>query len=382
MINNPSKKSARNLFTVLFILGLVACVIPVNLAAFAFSNTQSASIVIGQSGFTTSTGPNPPTVSSERFPRGAAFDSSGNLWITDAQNGRVLEYLKGSGFTSGQSASIIIGRSSFTDNSTAANPPTAASLRFPSGITFDSSGNLWVSDSANHRILEYLKGSGFTSGQSASIIIGKSSFTDNSIINPPNVASEHFVQGITFDSSGNLWIGDTGNNRVLEYLKGSGFTCGQSASLILGRSSFTDNSTAANPPTAASVNFPQGLTFDSSGNLWVGDSFNNRVLEYLKGSGFTSGQSASLVIGQSGFTTSTSATSQTGLTTLEPAFNGPTFDSSGNLWVTDEINNRVLEYLGTAVSVSVPEFPFGIPIVIASMSAFYFMMRRKFSLKI
>src|SRR5690348_9162548 len=157
LIKNSSKRSARNILTVILVLGIIACVFPVNLAAFAFSNGQSASVVIGQSSFTTNTHPNPPTAATERFPKGIAFDSSGNIWITDSVNSRVLEYLKGSGFTNGQSASLILGRSSFTDNSTAANPPTAASLRTPSGIAFDSSGNLWVADSVNSRVLEYLK---------------------------------------------------------------------------------------------------------------------------------------------------------------------------------------------------------------------------------
>ncbi|HJW19392.1 MAG TPA: hypothetical protein VJ571_02395, partial [Candidatus Nitrosotalea sp.] len=119
---------------------------------------------------------------------------------------------------------------------------------------------------------------------------------------------------------------------------------------------FTSNTANNGGISASTLNFPQGLTFDSSGNLWVADAFNNRILEYL--TPFTNGQSASHVLGQSGFTTRVSTASQGGLHLLEPAFVGIIFDSSGNLWVTDEVNSRVLQYLFSIIP-TVPEFPVG-----------------------
>ena len=155
MIKNPIKRPAGKVFAVLLVLGLAACLFPVNLAAFAFSNGQSASIVLGQSSFTTNAAPTPPTAASESGPVSIAFDSAGNLWVADNFNSRSLEYLKGSGFTSGASASIVLGQSSFTTNA-APTPPTAASENFPNGIAFDSAGNFWVADASNSRSLEYL----------------------------------------------------------------------------------------------------------------------------------------------------------------------------------------------------------------------------------
>lgn len=93
MIKNPIKRPAGKVFAVLLVLGLAACLFPVNLAAFAFSNGQSASIVLGQSSFTTNAAPTPPTAASENFPNGIAFDSAGNFWVADASNSRSLEYL-------------------------------------------------------------------------------------------------------------------------------------------------------------------------------------------------------------------------------------------------------------------------------------------------
>ena len=91
----------------------------------------------------------------------------------------------------------------------------------------------------------------------------------------------------------------------------------------------------------------QQITTDSAGNLWVGDYGNNRLLELEPP--FSTGMGASLVIGQQDFNSSVAATTQSG-------FQGPghpAFDSSGNLWVPDFTNNRVLEFSSTPV----PEFP-------------------------
>jgi hypothetical protein len=120
---------------------------------------------------------------------------------------------------------------------------------------------------------------------------------------------------------------------------------GEAASLVIGQSSFT---TATAATTQTGLEYPWGLVFDSHGNLWVADYLNSRVLEYVPGTfPCTSGQfctdmPATLVLGQSSWATGTPATSQTGL--YDPR--GLSFDSHGNLWVSDSLNYRVLEYAG------------------------------------
>jgi NHL repeat len=61
---------------------------------------------------------------------------------------------------------------------------------------------------------------------------------------------------------------------VMMYPNGTGFTNGGAATIVLGQSSFTPGT------TATTLNVPFGLAFDSSGNLWVADHYNNRVLKY------------------------------------------------------------------------------------------------------
>lgn len=135
------------------------------------------------------------------------------------------------------------------------------------------------------------------------------------------------------DSDGNIWVADTFNNRVLEYKQP--LTNGMAASVVIGQSDFTSSNIIA--PTKNSLIDPLGLAFDAAGDLWVVDG-NRRVLEYVPP--FTNGMNATLVIGQPDFTSVTQATTASGL-------NYPTevaFDAAGNLWLVDQGNNRVLEY--------------------------------------
>jgi DNA-binding beta-propeller fold protein YncE len=67
-----------------------------------------------------------------------------------------------------------------------------------------------------------------------------------------------------FDSAGNLWVADGGNNRIVEF-SSTGTYLGQFGSYGTGPGQFAD---------------PQGLAFDAAGNLWVADTDNNRLEEF------------------------------------------------------------------------------------------------------
>src|SRR2546427_4408028 len=108
-------------------------------------------------------------------------------------------------FGNGQAASLVIGQSSFT---TGANALTQAGLSQPLGVTFDSGGNLWVMDSLNHRVLEYVPP--FSNGMSASHVIGQPDFTTSTIKIPATQSGTYFPEQATFDSGGDLWVADGG----------------------------------------------------------------------------------------------------------------------------------------------------------------------------
>ena len=280
-------------------------------------------LVIGQPDFSTLTAGQPSSPTTIGNPTAVAFDSKGDLWVVDNSNNRVLEYKPP--FSTGEAASLVIGQTSLTG--TGDSSPSGG-LFGPTAIAFDSGGNLWVVDSGNNRVLEFK--SPFSNGESATLVIGQPTF--GGYIGTTTAGGLNSPSYLAFDPSGNLWVTDQGNNRVLEFT--TPFSTGEKASVVIGHANFTAYAPSSTT-TAKSLFEPLGIAFDSMGDLWVVDSADHRILEYS--APFSIGDSAaSMVIGQSNFTT---ASSSTGLNAYAIAF-----DSSGNLWVSDGING-VAEYL-------------------------------------
>jgi len=260
---------------------------------------MSASIVIGQSDFTTANSGTP--TKNSVAPVGLAFDSSGNLWVVDFFANRVLEF--NPPFTNGMNANLVLGHADFTSQSPPF-PPTNSGFAGPQSIAFDANGNLWVADTANSRVLEFKPP--FASGMGASLVIGQSDFVSR--VRATTVSGFDGPRGIALDGTGNLWVADSFNNRVLQFQPP--FASGMNASLVLGQSNFTSNAAAA---TQSGFSHPSGIAFDSSRNLIVDDSRNNRTLGFQ--APFSNNQNATLVLGQTDFTSSAAATTATGQNT-------------------------------------------------------------------
>jgi sugar lactone lactonase YvrE len=306
-----------------------------------FATGASASLAIGQTSLTTNSCGT--TSAALDDPSDALFDSAGNLWVDDRSNNRILEFLPP--FHTGMGASVVIGQSSFTTNTAATNQ---TNLSFPSGIAFDAAGNLWVADRFNNRVLEFVPP--FSDGMNANLVLGQGSYTTATAAT--TASGLNSPEDLVFAPNGDLIVSDSDNERVLEFVPP--FTNDMSATVVLGQASFTTNTVAA---TATGMDFPVGVAFGPTGILYVADSDNNRILGFYPP--FTDGMAASLVIGQATFTTGTSATTSTGLFFPYEI----TVDAAGNLWVADSTNERVLEYLppftnGMAASVAIGQTGF------------------------
>src|ERR1700730_14215595 len=212
---------------------------------------------------------------------------------------------------------IVIGQPDFS-TLTAGQPSSPITIGNPTAVAFDSKGDLWVVDNSNNRVLEYT--TPFSTGEAASLVIGQTSLTGSGDSSPSGALFGPI--GLAFDSGGNLWVVDSGNNRVLEFK--SPFSNGESASLVIGQPTFGGY---IGTTTSGGLNAPSYLAFDPSGNLWVTDQGNNRVLEFI--APFSTGQKAFRVVGQENFTALSPSSTVTATTLFEPL--GIAFDSKGDL---------------------------------------------------
>jgi hypothetical protein len=121
---------------------------------------------------------------------------------------------------------------------------------------------------------------------------------------------------------------------------------GQAASGVIGQSNFT-SSVAATSATGL-YNPSMAIIDTATGKVYVCDQGNNRVLRFASINAATNGMAAEAVFGQSDFVSSSAGTGTAKMSNPE----GICLDGLGNLWVADEINNRVLKFSGAATASS------------------------------
>jgi streptogramin lyase len=209
-------------------------------------------------------------------PFGVAVNGSGNVYIADYINNRVL-------------------KETLADGSYTQSVVAGSGLAGPECVAVDGSGNVYITDNRNNRVL-------------------KETLADGSYTQSVVVSGLNDPTGVAVDGSGNVFIADSGNYAVHKYVPN-------------GSADYTRGSDVANG--ANGLNVPFGVAVDGGGNVYIADTFNSRVLkETLADDSYTQ----SVVV--SG---------------LNNPF-GVAVDGSGNVYIADSGNNRVL-MMGPSVPV-------------------------------
>ncbi|MGN4155834.1 NHL repeat-containing protein, partial [Burkholderia gladioli] len=243
------------------------------------------------------------------YPQGVAVDSSGNIYVVDSNN-RTIRKITPAGAVS--TLAGVQGVSGYVDG-TGAN----AEFNNPTGIAADSSGNLYVADTGNN-VIRKISPAGVVS-----TLAGSSTGASGSADGTGSAARFNSPRGVTVDGSGNVYVADTLNSTIRK-ISSTG-----SVSTVAG----TAGSTGSTDSSGASARFntPQGIAVDSSGNLYVADTGNNTLRE-VSSTGVVSTLAGNGIAGSADGSGSAAR------------FNGPTgvaVDSGGYLYVADTYNSAI-----------------------------------------
>ncbi|MFZ0817936.1 MAG: NHL repeat-containing protein, partial [Candidatus Sulfotelmatobacter sp.] len=168
------------------------------------------------------------------------------------------------------------------------NTGGSISMSSPSGVVVDPAGDVFVVDTGNNRIVE-------VTAQGVASVVTITGLSP--ALSAPT--------GIAMDGSGNLYVVDTGNNRVVEIT-----AAGAGSAISTG---------------AVTLSAPKGMALDQSGDIFISDAGNNRIVEVTSG-----GSAAALTI-----------TVSSGSSTLSSP-SGLAVNVSGVLYIADSGNNRIV----------------------------------------
>ena len=273
-------------------------------------------------------------------PRGIAMDSNGNIYIVEHGAGGTvhsshrIRKLSPSGQVTTFAGTGIGG---FVDG-----PANVARFNFPTGIAIDSADNLFVVDYGNHCIRKVtpdgvvttLSGSrwatGFEDGP------GNTVGTDITITPASGVAKFYFPNGITIDNNGDLLVTDW-NHCIRKVSPTTGYVTTLVG--VPGAAGSTDGA-----PGTAKLNFPNGITKDSAGNLYVCDTANNRIRRIDT----TTNEVTTL----EAFDTDAGCETEAAALLSSPALIA--VDGAGALYIADAGNNRIRKMVTAGASEACP----------------------------
>ena len=267
-------------------------------------------------------------------PRGVAVDASGNVYIADSGNNLVLKVAPDG------TLSVVAGGGVTSPLGTVV--ATDAQLASPRGVAVDSSGNVYIADSGNNLVLKVapdgtlsvVAGGGVTSP------LESGPATQMQLSNPG---------GVAVDSSGNVYIADTGNGLIEEVDAASG-----NLYVLAGGGTMTPQASQAATAwqdhfglgLSIKLNAPEGIAVDSSGIIYVAATGDNVVARLISGIFSVvagGGTNAPGVVGRG-----------TSAALNEPQ--GVTIDPSGVVYIADT-GSHVVQELGGKVIAPTPVTP-------------------------
>ncbi len=279
---------------------------------------------IGGTGITGYNGDNiSATIANLFSPVAIAADQSGNIYIEDGNNNRIRK-INNIGFISTLAGTGIYGYNG--DNIQSAT----AKVNYPTdGIMVDGSGNVYFSDTYNHRVRMINNTNGIITTIAGTGVAG---YNGDGI--DATTAQLNYPYGLALDTAGNIYVADGANNRIRKISK-SGII---STVAGTGTGGFNADNILA---ISSNLNSPTGVVVDKANNIFIADSRNSRVRK-VDVNGFIS------TIAGTGTASYNGDNIPAALATLNYP-NGLALDGSGNLLIADLGNSRVRKVTNIAV---------------------------------
>jgi sugar lactone lactonase YvrE len=279
---------------------------------FAATGTIKTVAGIGTAGYSGDSGP--ATSAKLYYPTGVAVDATGNIYIADTRNYRVRMVAAGTGTITTLAGTGTNGYSG--DN----GPAASAEVISPSSLAVDTSGNVYIS--TGYRVREVVAGSGTittVAGTGTVGLPGDNGAALNATLSAPTC--------VLPDGNGNVYVCDANEYRVRKISMVTGTITTVAGNGTGGYSG--DNG----PATSAQILAINGLALDASGNLYLAGG-DNRVRKVAAGTGIITTVAGTGAAGYNG--------DNIAATSAELNYaNGVAVDASGNLYIADELNNRV-----------------------------------------
>src|SRR5207249_1055264 len=152
-------------------------------------------------------------------------------------------------------------------------PATSVQLSDPAGVAVDGAGNLFIADTGNQRIRKVSPAGTITT------VAGNGTFGPSGDGGPATSAQLSYPAGVAVDGAGNLFIVDTGNQLIRKVTPAGTITTVAGDGTV----GFSGN---GGPATSAQFGYsgPTDVAVDSAGNLFIADSGNNRIREVIASS--------------------------------------------------------------------------------------------------
>jgi len=192
-------------------------------------------------------------------PEGLTVDAAGQLYVSDTGN-HLVRKVGLDGIITTVAGSGVGG------NSGDGGPATSAQIGAPYGLAVDAAGDLFIADDTYNRIRKV------TPDGKIATIAGNDGSQFGGDGGPAVSAYLSYPYGLALDAAGDLYIADTGNNRIRE------ITTDGNINTVAGNGT-GDYAGDGGPATSAEIRSPWGVAVDAHGNLFIADTYNQRIRE-------------------------------------------------------------------------------------------------------